>query len=151
MTRIARNIRLIAGAAALALFPVSGQTDSHVMENMLTKYGDLQWVPMAEGSSAEISILWGDPATGPVGLLLRIPPGFEAPMHHHSSTYHAVVVQGTHQHWIDGEDRDAAALLESGSYFSQVKDQVHADANAGDVPVVALVYFDGPVDSIADE
>ena len=88
---------------------------------------------------------------GPVGLLLRTPPGFEAPMHWHSSNYNAVVLQGMHRHWVEGEDPAMAPALGPGSYFSQVREQVHGDANAGDETMIGVVVFDGPLDSIPSE
>jgi len=150
MSQISRLL-LPSAIVAAALGPGLGQADEMFPGDAIVMYDDLEWVPMMEGSPAEITILWGDPAVGPVGLLIRIPPGFEAPMHWHTSNYHAVVVQGTHQHWIDGEDRAAAADLGPGSYFRQVNKEVHADANVGADQVIAFVYFDGPVDEIMKE
>jgi hypothetical protein len=151
MNRFSKNSLAVALAAIVAFAPAIGLAASHGMVNPMTEFDDLEWVPMAEGSPAEISILWGDPAVGPVGLLIRTPVGFVAPMHLHSSDYNAVVIQGMHQHWVEGEDRSAAPILTPGSYFSQVREQVHGDANAGDVPMIGFVYFNGPVDSIAKE
>lgn len=151
MKRFSHAILAAAPVLVMALTPMAGLAESHGMANALKQFDDLEWVPMAEGSPAEITILWGDPATGPVGLLIRTPAGFVAPMHGHSSNYNAVVIQGKHQHWVEGQEQSAAPVLEAGSYFSQVAGQVHADANAGDGPMIGFVYFDGPVDSIPAE
>ena len=151
MPLYSQGIRGLAGAALLATLPVAALAGSHAMGSNLVMFDDLEWMPMAEGSPAEISILWGDPATGPVGLLLRTPPGFEAPPHWHSSDYHAVVLQGLHKHWVEGEDPASAPVLGPGSYFSQVREQVHGDANAGDETMIGVVIFDGPLDSIPQE
>jgi quercetin dioxygenase-like cupin family protein len=135
-------------AATLGLAAGTAVPDEMMPGDALVPFEDLQWAPMAPDSPAEISILWGDPATGPVGLLIRIPAGFESPLHSHSSNYHAVVIEGTHQHWIDGDDRAAVPMLGAGSYFAQASQEVHGDSNIGDDTVVAFVYFEGPVDMI---
>lgn len=153
MTRMSKNLFAFAVAAGFGLAPVAGLADSQSMQAMdaIVNIDDVEWMPMAEGSPVEISFLWGDPATGPVGFLIRLPARFEEPIHKHSSNYHAVIIQGTHRHWTDGEDPAAAPLLGPGSYFSQVAEEFHGDANAGDEPVIGYVHFDGPLDSIPKE
>lgn len=151
MSLNSQGIRGLAAAVLVAALPVAALAGSHAMGSTHKTFEDLEWVPMGEGSPAEISILWGDPATGPVGLLIRTPPGFEAPEHWHSSDYNTVVLQGLHKHWVEGEDPAAAPALGPGSHFSQVREQVHGDANAGDEPMIGVVVFDGPLDSFPKE
>lgn len=134
--------RLLCAAAIVACSPGWVLAQSTEYKN----YENLEWVPMAEGSPAEISLLWGDFATGPAAFLIRVPPGFDSGLHAHHSDYRAVVIQGTHTHWDEGQvPADVEALGPGDSWF-QPKDAFHGDANLGTEPVIGFVYFEGPVD-----
>ena len=53
---------------------------------------------------------------------------------------------------LSSEDDDAKPKRYGpGSYALQPSGQVHAEANVCDGELVALVYFDGPVDIVLDE
>lgn len=135
--------------ALLAMISVrSGPVLAEDMGYEIKAMEDLKFVPFGEGSPVQMSLLWGDPATGPVGFLLKIPPGFDAGMHSHTSNYRAVILDGKALHWIDSEDKAAVKPVGEGGYWSQPGGQVHGDANPGDQPALALVIFDGPVDFI---
>jgi len=87
---------------------------------------------------------WGDPSTGPAAVMVRFPEGFEEPLHSHSSTYHAVMIKG--QIKINRQDSDTSSAYGPGSYMTQQGGEVHAECNAGQGEMVALVYFEGPID-----
>jgi hypothetical protein len=55
-----------------------------------------------------MTVIAGDPATGPVTVMLKLPKG-AAPIHWHSSDYSAVIVEGTSKHWLVGKEADAKA------------------------------------------
>lgn len=114
-------------------------------------YEDLPFAPLAEGSPIEIAMLWGNPETGPAAIMVRLPAGHVDPFHSHSSTYHSVVIKGSFQTRTKGADNDNLPTFGSGSYALQPGGEVHAEVNAGADDVVALVYFDGPVDFNLDE
>ena len=148
---ISKILRNTAKAVIICSLPVSAFAGSHVDGYEMKQYGDLEFVPLAEGSPVEISVLWGDPAVGPVGLLARFPAGFEVGMHAHTFGYRAVVLEGSVLHWIDGEDKNTVAPLGQGGYWLQPGGQFHGDADAGDAPYLLFVYFDGPFDFIPPE
>jgi hypothetical protein len=52
------------------------------------------------------AVLSGDPRTGPVAFLLKIPKG-AAPIHWHSSDYYAFTIEGNTKHWLPGKEADA--------------------------------------------
>lgn len=137
--------RLIAAAVVIVL-PLAATADSHGEGYVLHGLDDLQFGPVMPGLDAEMALLWGNPAAGPFAMMLRFPPGYEAPMHTHSSDYHAVIVDGGARHWIEGEDRDAAPIHGPGTYWFQPAGQVHGDANPTDAPVTVFLYFPGPID-----
>ena len=115
-------------------------------EKSITAYEDLQFGPLGEGSPVEAALLWGDPATGPAAVLVRFPEGFAEPWHHHSSTYRAVLVKGEFR--SRSKDDPEPAVYGPGSYAVQPGGEVHAEVNAGKGELVALVFFEGPVDFV---
>ncbi|NIP16921.1 MAG: DUF4437 domain-containing protein [Xanthomonadales bacterium] len=115
-------------------------------EQTITAYEDLEFGPLGEGSPVQAALLWGDPATGPAAVLVRFPAGFSEPLHSHSSTYHAVLVKGQFQ-TRNGPD-SVSEVYGPGAHVVQPGGAVHAEANPGKEEMVALVYFEGPVDFV---
>ncbi len=115
-------------------------------EKSITAFEDLQFAPLGEGSPVNAALLWGDPATGPAAVLVRFPEGFAEPWHSHSSTYHAVLVKGEFETRSKDKDATTTGVYGPGAYLVQPGGAVHAEVNAGKGELVALVYFDGPVD-----
>ena len=111
----------------------------------MTAYEDLAFGPLAEGSPVEAALLWGNPETGPAAVMVRFPEGFSEPFHSHSSTYHAVLIKGGFNS-KSKDDPEPAGAFGPGSYMVQPGGEIHAEFNAGKGELVALVYFDGPVD-----
>ena len=99
-------------------------------------------------SSPAISVVRGDPAKGPISMLIRMKKSV-LPMHSHSTDYQAVVVQGTMKHWAKGEDEAKAPRLGPGSWWYQPGKQVHTDACLDDECVI-YVHNTGPLDTIPD-
>jgi hypothetical protein len=75
----------------------------------------------------KIAVLWGDPATGPSAMFLKITRGVGAP-HVHTSDYHLLVVEGVMQHWGPGQAEADAPELPAGSYWFQPGNEAHTDA-----------------------
>ena len=120
-------------------------------EKTLTAYEDLAFMPLAEGSPVEISLLWGNPETGPAAVMVRFPEGYQEPWHSHTASYHAVLIKGSFQSKSKGAIDAPLETFGPGSYAVQPGGAVHAEVNAGAGELVALVYFDGPVDFVLDE
>ena len=120
-------------------------------EKTITAYEDLTFAPLAEGSPVEISVLWGNPETGPAAVMVRLPEGYQEPWHCHTTTYHSVLIKGTFQSRSKDADISDSEVYGPGSFAVQPGGAVHSEVNAGTGELVALVYFDGPVDFILDE
>jgi quercetin dioxygenase-like cupin family protein len=105
------------------------------------------FVPVSEAlpDGPELSVLWGDPATGPSAMLMKLKKG-PIPLHLHSSDYHLVVLKGIAKHWEDGQTEDEAAPLGSGSYWFQPGGGVHGDACLTEECLVHIVWL-GPRDA----
>jgi quercetin dioxygenase-like cupin family protein len=59
-------------------------------------------------------VLQGSPAKGPHHSLIKLPAGFTAPLHHHTSDHYVAVVAGTIALTVDGKE----TKLPAGSFFS---------------------------------
>ena len=121
-----------------------------MVQKSITSYEDLQFAPLGEGSPVEGALLWGNPATGPAAVMVRFPEGYAEPWHSHSSTYRAVLIQGEVQSRGKGGS-DSPRTYNPGTYMVQPGGEVHSEVNAGKGPMVALVYFEGPVDFVLSE
>jgi hypothetical protein len=119
-----------------------------MLEKSITAYKNLQFAPLGEGNPVEGALLWGDPTSGPSAFLVRMPPGYTEPWHHHSASYRAVLIQGR----VKSRGKDAATDITDvygpGCYMVQPGGQPHAEVSAGDQPLLAMVYFEGPVDFV---
>jgi hypothetical protein len=100
----------VTAVVAFALGAVGGITVAKTAkpEYTLVPAGTAKFAPadpkMAAGP--QIAVLSGDPKTGPVAFLLKLPKG-PAPLHWHSSDYYALTVDGNTKHWLPGKDAEA--------------------------------------------
>jgi hypothetical protein len=94
------------------------------------------------------AILWGDPASGPAGTLLRFPPGFQAGMHSHNADYHAVVISGSPRHFAQGENPKDAKKLGPGSYWMQKGKEIHDDICDPGAECLLMITTTGPASYI---
>jgi quercetin dioxygenase-like cupin family protein len=112
------------------------------------KVADLQWRPVDphNPSGARMAALWGDPLSGPYGALLRMPAGFELPMHRHSSDERVIVIDGASIHWAEGHDRRAAQIMRSGDYLLIPAGVNHVSAATAGEECLELITQDGKFD-----
>lgn len=77
-------------------------------EYVLVPAGTAKFAPVDPKNPAglQMAVLSGDPKTGPVAFLLKLPKG-PAPIHWHSSDYYAWTVEGNTKHWLPGKEADA--------------------------------------------
>ena len=120
-------------------------------EKMMTDYEDLPFSPLAEGSSVHGAVLCGNPETGPALVMVKFPEGYQEPWHSHSSTYHAVLVKGEFSSRSPEGGPESERVLGPASYIIQPGGAIHAEINAGAGELLAMVYFDGPVDYVPAE
>jgi hypothetical protein len=68
-------------------------------DNTWTQVKDAKWAPLdpsdKSGKGPMVTVVFGDMAKGPVGVILKVPPGFRPGPHQHSSDDYAVVISGT--------------------------------------------------------
>jgi len=77
-------------------------------EYVLVPAGGAKFVPLDPKNPGgfQQAVLSGDPKTGPVAFLIKLPKG-AAPIHWHSSDYYAFTIEGTTKHWLPGKEADA--------------------------------------------
>jgi len=112
-------------------------------------FEDLTFVPQRPGSPVEMAVLWGNPATGPWGVLLKFPNGLGVPVHLHSASYRAVIIAGAPTHMLDGATEPTQ--FEPGGYIYQPSGEFHSNANLSGEDALVLVMYDGPMDAISKQ
>lgn len=118
---------------------------------------ELVWRPVDPETDAgpQMAVLWGDPTQGPFGALLRVPLGFESPMHIHTLDERVVQLRGRSVHWTNDQSGVDAPMMEPKDYMLMPGGVAHVSANTHAVESLELIAMDGPFDftfySQADE
>jgi len=107
---------------------------------------ELTWAPLDANNpqSPQGATVWGDPKTGPNGMLLKLPAGNPTFWHIHRYDHHGVVLAGTFDNLESGhESKD----LPPGSYIFEPGGNKHtANCKAGAPDCVVYVHFIGAYD-----
>jgi hypothetical protein len=113
----------------------------------VTEFKDMKWSPLdpSNPKGPQVSIITGDMKTGPVEFLLKVPAGFKAPVHSHTSDYYAVEVAGAHAH---GDDEKSAKSHAIGSTYFEPAKHAHFDSCTSKEDCLTLVYFPNGFDFI---
>jgi quercetin dioxygenase-like cupin family protein len=108
-------------------------------EAMQVPAGEIKWEPLM-GGPLQMAKLWGDRDKGPeYGMLLKFPAGMDSGMHAHTGDYHAISLQGTWVHTVEGETTPAKELP-PGSYVFQPGKQMHDDMCKGKQECIVFVH-----------
>ena len=109
MTRTVARAAIVAAALLVPL--VVGAKDSG--KDNFAPASDLKWKDDADHPGVQLAAVQGDPAKGAAKFFVKLPSGFDVPLHHHTADHWAVVVSGT-MVFNDGQDH----TLPAGSFFS---------------------------------
>ncbi len=74
-----------------------------------------------------MSPLWGDASAGAYGRFVRFAPGYSGPLHTHSNSYHAVLVQGVAIE-PEGEEHPAGSYWFTPGGFPHITECVSDEA-----------------------
>lgn len=79
---------------------------------------DLKWTDLDPKGAPGVKIvdLWGDHTRGAFGALLKLPAGFQVPLHTHSHAMRVVFLSGT---YLQSPEGKAEVRLGPGSYMMQ--------------------------------
>jgi len=83
--------------------------------------GDMKWADVPDFPGLKMAVLQGDPGKGASHFMIKLPGGFTAPLHHHSSDHYVTVVSGNVTFTVDGKD----TKLPAGSFFSYTGKKQH--------------------------
>lgn len=122
---------------------------SSVAQVINTAFSELKWRPMDPSNAAgpQMAPLWGDLFSGgPYGALLRVPAGFESPVHAHSHYERVVQIKGTSIHWREGESRTTARRMKPGDYIMVPAGIMHVSAAASGEESIELLTQTGKFD-----
>lgn len=108
----------------------------------------LTWAPCPPifPAGCEVTVLHGDPATGPSDVFLRAPADYTFPAHWHTSAEHMVIVAGlVHVTYPGGKQSE----LPERSYALVPAKMGHKAHCAVGGPCVMFIRFDSPIDAAA--
>ena len=130
-----KNSTLI-GLSLIAAAAFTGQAGAAGVGKMVPS-DQMQWQEMAPGSPLKIAILWGDRSKGEYAMLLKLPAGFDAPIHAHTGDYHGINLTGTWRHSFDGGEQKT---LPTGSYVFQPGKGMHGDTCLGPEDCILFIH-----------
>jgi quercetin dioxygenase-like cupin family protein len=110
----------------------------------------IQWGPCPPvfEKGCDIAVLHGDPMKGASDAILRVPPNYAFPTHHHTSPEHIVLASGEMQLTYEGQE---PFVLKPGSYVYGPSQAKHKARCVSAAPCVWYVGFESPVDAVLDE
>ena len=127
---------LLIGLSLVTAAAFTGQAAAADVGKMVPS-DQMQWQEMAPGSPLKIAILWGDRSKGEYAMLLKLPAGFDAPIHAHTGDYHGINLTGTWRHSFDGGEQKT---LPPDSYVFQPGLGMHGDACMGPEDCILFIH-----------
>jgi ChrR-like protein with cupin domain len=111
--------------------------------------GDVKWAPLVPQLGAkgpQFTVVFGNPQTGPAGMILRLPAGFNSGPHTHSSDYQGIVISGD---FVDTEPGQAAKAerMTPGTQWFEAANRPHENLCASKTECVIFAYFPKAVDT----
>jgi anti-sigma factor ChrR (cupin superfamily) len=112
---------------------------------------ELEWFDLdpQNAPGVRLATLWGDPESGAFGAYMRLPAGFNAPLHTHTHAMKVVMVSGT---YIQEPDGGSVVHLGPGSFMMQPgSDYRHRTSCGTDMDCVFFVESGGAFDMFVVE
>ena len=113
-----------------------------------TRFEDLVWHPVDPGNTTgpQIAQLWGNPTQGPFGALLRVPAGFESPIHSHTNEERVIQLRGRSIHWTRSESKARPPVMTPGDYMMMPAGVPHVSAATDEEDSIEFITMDGAFD-----
>jgi len=112
---------VVAGLSTIASQARAAEKSKKGGTAILMPAGDIKWTDVPQFPGVKMAVLQGDPDKGAHHTLIKLPAGFTAPLHHHTSDHYATVLSGTMVFTVDGKEQ----RLPPGSYFSFTGKKTH--------------------------
>lgn len=97
---------------------------------------DLKWMDDADHPGVQYAAVAGDPKKGAGKFFIKLPSGFNVPLHHHTADHWGVVLSGTLVQNVDGQDM----TMPAGSYFAYTGKKQHTTKCTD--PAGCLIFVD---------
>jgi quercetin dioxygenase-like cupin family protein len=133
-----KKLCILAGIVALVAVyagSASAQKKMKMRAPIFWAAEDIKWEALKDGPpGVMVATLWGDfrAKKGLWGALVKLPAGFDMPLHFHTNDFKAVVISGTFVHEKDGKEQ----LLGAGSYMDVPGGDQHISRVTKDAPCV---------------
>ena len=147
------KMNLTLGAAMVAVLSIGSVAAAKAAEKssapQIVLPSDLKYAPATPlgEKGPQSAVLWGDPVKGPVGIVLRVPAGFDSGVHTHTADYRGVILQGS----VTATENDdpKAPGLPTGTYYLQPGKAPHNNACVSAVDCLIYIEFtNGGIDFI---
>jgi hypothetical protein len=135
------SVAIVTSAIAVA-FAAGAWAGKDKPQIAVTPAGDIKWSPLdpkAGDKGPQMTVVFGDPKKGPVGVLVKFPPGAKPGPHTHSSDYWAVVVSGNEHDFSPGAEEGKA--IGPGGFWFQPAKMAHDNHCEDGAECVVFIYM----------
>jgi len=141
-------VAVAAGLAASTIAPIAAADAAKKGgAAVLTPSGDIKWADVPGFPGVKMSAVQGDPGKGANHSMQKLPAGFSAPLHHHTSDHYVTVVTGTLVLTVDGKE----TKLPPGSYFAFTGKKPHLTRCEAGADCTLFVDARGKWDVVPEE
>ncbi len=135
-------IALVIGVSLLLLAqPVWSEESAR---SVITDLSTIEWEPLkGVPEGAEIAMLWGNQKTGPSEAMVKFPPGYLFPHHHHSVRERIIWMQGDFTYIADDGTTHALGPL---AYLNVAPGIKHSIRCGNAKPCILYLTFNEPMD-----
>lgn len=114
-------------------------------ERNITLANEMKWIPMVKemgDKGPKLSVVFGDIKDNgkPIGLLVKIPAGTVSPLHTHTSSYWAVMIEGNESAFV-GDVKNAKPIPPGSTWFEPGKNP-HCNKCFEGKDCLFFVYYD---------
>jgi quercetin dioxygenase-like cupin family protein len=108
-------------------------------------FADIPFAPFNPEKPEGIHVypITGNPKEGPFNAIVRLPPGFQVPLHTHKANFTGITMS---EGLVHASTADGAEALPKWSSWYQPAGEPHIDACESEEPCIMLVFFDAAVD-----
>jgi len=130
---------LVQASAAAAEAPPAPAVAKNV------KFADIPFAPFDPKKPEGIHVyaISGDPKAGPFSAIVRMPAGYQTPLHTHKANFSGVALS---EGLVHSATTEPGAPLPKGSIWYQPGGEAHLDGCKSEESCYLLVFFDGAVD-----
>jgi beta-alanine degradation protein BauB len=108
-------------------------------------FESLNFQPLKDANGPKRAVAFGDPNKSAHGFYIKLPPQWASANHYHSSTYHAVVIDGEVVNNYEGQQKEVK--IGKGGYFSTINNVNHVTKCLSKTECIIYIQMDGAFDA----